>query len=119
MVKGDLIIPQSDRIMTRSRTRQSKQLKFLAPRWSLIWPADPDQFTIIPAPLKIIKVLVEELLSASGIARAMDSATKAEFDEEDSDDGDWEDDSDELDLGLGTTKQGQTSYYASSPLLAC
>ncbi|KAF1989367.1 ARM repeat-containing protein [Aulographum hederae CBS 113979] len=49
MVKGDLIIPASDRIMTRSRARQN-----------------PDQFTIVPANLKILKVLVEELLSASG-----------------------------------------------------
>jgi importin-9 len=89
MVKGDLIIPESDRILTRSRSRQN-----------------PDQFTIIPAPFKIIKVLVEELLSASGAARALDSAAIADLPEEGSDEGDWEDDDEALDLGLGSTKQG-------------
>ena len=112
MVKGDLIIPQSDRIMTRSRARSSKYSGLAAlvtaPQWAPNWPSDPDQFTIIPAPLKIIKVLVEELLSASGVARPMDPATGAELDEEESDDGEWEDDTDTLDLGLGVTKQGRT-----------
>lgn len=87
MVKGDLIVPQSDRIMTRSRARNN-----------------PDQYTVIPAPLKILKVLVEELLSASGAPCAMDAAAAAELAEEGSDDGDWEDESNVLDLGLGTTK---------------
>lgn len=86
-VKGDLIIPQSDRIMTRSRAR-----------------AQPDQYTMVPAQLKIIKVLVGELLSASG-PRTLDAGAAAELDEEDSDDGDWEDDpNDFLDLGAGMTK---------------
>ncbi|KAK0620236.1 armadillo-type protein [Immersiella caudata] len=91
-VKGDLIIPASDRIMTRSRAR-----------------LNPDQFTIIPAPLKIIKVLVEELLSASGLnaaANAASAVATAQFVDADSDDGDdaWEDEHDTLDLALGSTK---------------
>ncbi|KAI9832232.1 MAG: hypothetical protein M1826_002236 [Phylliscum demangeonii] len=49
MVKGDLIIPVSNRIMTRSRAKQT-----------------PDQFTTVSVPVKIIKVLIEELTSASG-----------------------------------------------------
>lgn len=85
-VKGDLVVTQSDRIMTRSRAR-----------------AQPDTYTTISAQLKIIKVLVEELLSGSG-PRSLDAAAAAELDEELSEDGDWEDDSDFLDLGSGMTK---------------
>lgn len=86
-VKGDLIVPTSDRIMTRSRARQN-----------------PDQYTIISAQLKIVKILVDELLSASGSARNLDAAAAAELDDDDDDeDGDWEDD-EFLDLGSGMTK---------------
>lgn len=87
LVKGDLIIPKSDRIMTRSKTK-----------------LNPDEYTIIPAPLKIVKVLIEELLSASG--RQPDihgAATNNLADEEGEDDG-WEDVQSVLDLGLGSTK---------------
>ena len=86
-VKGDLLVTQSNRIMTRSRAR-----------------AQPDQYTSVSAQLKIIKVLVEELLSGSG-PRSLDAAAAAELDEELSDDGEWEDDpADFLDLGSGMTK---------------
>ncbi|OAA57071.1 importin beta-5 [Niveomyces insectorum RCEF 264] len=87
LVKGDLIVPTSDRIMTRSRAKQSTPS--LAHDWSpenershhlvynpLQTPAitdfftvpfkDPDQYTVIPAPLKILKLLIEELISAQG-----------------------------------------------------
>ncbi|KAF2238926.1 ARM repeat-containing protein [Viridothelium virens] len=98
MVKGDLIIPQSDRIVTRSRARQN-----------------PDQFTIVPAPLKIIKVLVDELLSASGAPRGPGVDPTADFglDDDDSDDGDWEDDPDTLDLSAGATKQRKPAFLSS------
>lgn len=94
--------------MTRSQARQN-----------------PDQYTIVPAPIKIIKVLVEELLSASGNARNIDGKAASEMQssagmngrgsanngvaENDggSDEDDWEDeDGGVLDLGLGATKQG-------------
>ncbi|KAI5362746.1 putative importin-beta domain, armadillo-like helical [Septoria linicola] len=95
-VKGDLIVPKSDRIMTRSRARQQ-----------------PDQYTIIPAQLKIIKVLVEELLSASGSNQNIDAAAAAELDDDDDEDGDWEDDpNDFLDLGSGMTKSQLMAYAA-------
>ena len=85
-VKGDLIVPRSDRIMTRSRAKQT-----------------PDEYTMISAQLKIIKVLVEELLSASG-NQTLDGAA-ADLDDEDEEDGDWEDEpNDFLDLGAGMTK---------------
>jgi len=67
---------------------------------------DPDQYTIIPVPLKIIKVLIQELSFSSGEGRALDAAAAAELAEEGSDDGDWEDIPNSLDLGSPATKQG-------------
>jgi hypothetical protein len=94
-VKGDLIVPKSDRIMTRSRAKQQ-----------------PDQYTTVSAQLKIIKVLVEELPSASGTG-AIDAAAAAELDDEGSDDGDWEDDANDfLDLGSGMSKAQLMAYGA-------
>ncbi|RHZ43222.1 putative importin beta-5 subunit [Aspergillus thermomutatus] len=88
-VKGDLIIQETGRIKTRSQTRNN-----------------PDRYTTVTAPLKIIKVLVEELAAASG-SKEIDAATAAALEEEDSDDdGEWEDiPSNTLDLNLGVTKQ--------------
>lgn len=76
--------------MTRSRAR-----------------AQPDTYTTVSAQLKIIKVLVDELLSASGSRNI--NASAADLDDEDGasddDDGEWEDDgADFLDLGTGMTK---------------
>ena len=114
-VKGDLIVPASDRIVTRSRAKQST-LRFPSPSdpppitdFFTLPYKDPDQYTVVPAPLKILKVLIEELLSAQGkLATASASAAAAiaaDFDavEDDGDEG-WEDDPDTLDLGLGATK---------------
>ncbi|PGH10878.1 hypothetical protein AJ79_05238 [Helicocarpus griseus UAMH5409] len=108
-VKGELIVQDTGRIKTRSRAR-----------------ADPDQYTIVPAPLKIVKVLAEELVSATG-NREMDAAAAgaaagtAGLDDVDSDDenDDWEDipsgggvrgGGQVLDLGLGITKQELMGY---------
>lgn len=75
-VKGDLIVPTSDRIMTRSRAKQSTHPSSYHAHTPLVplpitdfftVPVkDPDQYTIIPAPLKILKLLIEELTSAQG-----------------------------------------------------
>ncbi|KAI1336579.1 armadillo-type protein [Xylariaceae sp. FL0016] len=101
IVKGDLIMPTSDRIMTRSRTKKN-----------------PDQFTTIPAPLKILKVLIEELLSASGAGGAANAAAAAAaaFADEENDDDGWEDDPDAVDLNLGSTKQDLMGYLEASNL---
>ncbi|KAJ8121138.1 hypothetical protein ONZ43_g2334 [Nemania bipapillata] len=101
MVRGDLIIPASDRIMTRSRAKQN-----------------PDQYTVIPAPLKILKVLIEELLSASGLTSASTAAAvaAAEFADEDNDDDGWEDDPDTIDLSLGSTKADLMGYLDDSSM---
>lgn len=73
---------------------------------------DPDQFTIIPAPLKIVKVLIEELISASGhqSAAAAVAAAQAEFADEEGENDDWEDLPNTLDLGLGATKADLMAY---------
>lgn len=78
----------------------------------------PDQYTIIPATLKIIKVLIEELLSASGATAASSTAAAAataaaQFDDGDKDDDGWEDD-DTLDLSLGTTKEDLMNYLSGA-----
>lgn len=92
-VKGDLIIQDTGRIKTRSQARKN-----------------PDQYTMVPAPLKIIKVLVEELASATG-NKEIDAATAAALEEAGSDDDEWEDiPSNTLDLSLGVTKQDLMSY---------
>jgi importin-9 len=60
--------------------------------------------------LKIIKVLIEELLSASGIQNAATAAAAAEFADEEGDDDGWEDVPSTLDLGLGITKAELMTY---------
>ena len=86
---------KTDRIMTRSRARQQ-----------------PDRYTTISAQLKIIKVLVEELLSASSSNRPLNAADAADLDDDDEDDdGEWEDDGQGfLDLGAGMTKSQLMAY---------
>lgn len=86
--------------MTRSRARQN-----------------PDTYTMIPAPLKIVKVLVEELLSAAGVRQtALDAAAAAELEEEESDDDDWEDEGNGfLDLGSGMTKEQLMAFADDGP----
>lgn len=76
---------------------------------------DPDQYTAVPAPLKIVKLLIDELLSASGVRAAASAAaaaiSNADFDNDDDDDEDgWEDDDDTLDLGFAATKGDLMSF---------
>src|SRR5205085_7704464 len=97
-VKGDLIQENTGRIKTRSQAR-----------------LNPDKWTIIPANLKILKILVEEISSANTNRYADPAAAAAVLDSEGSDDGDeWEDvgnnGSRVLDLGLGVTKQQLMAY---------
>ncbi|KAF2638075.1 ARM repeat-containing protein [Massarina eburnea CBS 473.64] len=93
-VKGDLIPNTDGRIMTRSRARQN-------------------QYTFVPAPLKILKVLIVELQSASGGTRQELDAALAADAEENLDDDDWEDEPNPfLDLGSGFSKEQLMSYAA-------
>ena len=101
-MKGDLIMPQSSRIITRSRAKQT-----------------PTEYTKVDANLKIIKILIEELPSprdGPGPSRSITSnaATNGGDGDDDSgseDDGEWEDDdNDFLDLGSGMTKADLMAY---------
>lgn len=127
-VKGDLIVGADDgMIKTRSRAKKSMSKHgFFVPTTAAVLDrlckqyasemetngptkrTDPDKYTIIPATLKIVKVLIEELLSASGARAAASAASaavaSAEFDDEDNEEEGWEDDDDTLDLSLGATK---------------
>lgn len=117
------------RIKTRSRARQSTYselleltstsplLERLHKQYSLSTdpeprPLDPDQYTIIPAPLKIVKLLLDEHLSAAGqnaAANAASAAIAAAVEEGDDEEG-WEDEDDTLDLGAAAVKNDLMSY---------
>jgi importin-9 len=134
-VKGELIVNNDDgQIKTRSRAKQSMStpLEDVPTTQSVLdrlyadyiqedqvandttHETDPDQYTFIPSPLKIVKVLIEELVSASGARAAANAASMAvaaaQFDDDENDDEGWEDDDDTLDLSLGTTKADLMSF---------
>lgn len=72
---------------------------------------DPDQYTIIPSTLKILKYLVAELASASG--NGIDAATAADLAEEGSNDDDWEDEPNPfLDLNSSFSKEQLMAFAA-------
>ncbi|CAG8724195.1 12376_t:CDS:2, partial [Ambispora leptoticha] len=78
-VRGDLIISNSTRIMTRSQTRQN-----------------PDKYTSIPATEKIIKLLFSDLQNAIEVDNLKKPENEYQEDEEEAvdssdDDGEWED----------------------------
>ena len=89
--KGDLLIQNTSRIKTRSQAKK-----------------DPDQYSIIPVPLKLTKVLVQELSLPSpttpGLHMRKDSKIISPAD---SDDDEWEDEPTVLDLGAPGTRQGE------------
>ena len=71
---------------------------------------EPDQFPSVPANVKILKVLVEELHSAAGSGQELDfTAIDALQDDESGDDEEWEDDPDILDFP-GVTKKGKLRF---------
>ncbi|GAM85354.1 hypothetical protein ANO11243_033610 [Dothideomycetidae sp. 11243] len=101
-VKGDLIVSQTSRIITRSRAKQN-----------------PMQYTTVNANLKIVKTLVDELLAplnpsdlaSKGGGGAGFTADDDDEDNEDGEDDEWEDDPhDFLDLGAGMTKADLMAY---------
>ena len=91
--KGDLVVQDSTRIKTRSQAKR-----------------EPDQFSVIPVPLKLTKVLVQELALPSpttpGFSHGLGKKAK-EGSPSDEDDDEWEDEPTVLDLGSPTTRQGQ------------
>jgi hypothetical protein len=110
-VKGELIPNTDGRIMTRSRARTSTSFKHKHCSTQLTHPTDPDRWTIVPATLKILKVLIVELQSATGAP--LDANAAAELAEEGSDDGSWEDEPNPfVDLGSGFTKEQLMAFAA-------
>ena len=69
----------------------------------------------MPATLKIVKVLIEELQAAGGNQPQLTQAEIEKLDEAESDDGDWEDDPDTLDLGLNSTKAELMAFAEEEP----
>jgi hypothetical protein len=81
-------------------------------RTSLTFSLDPDQWTIVPATLKILKVLIVELQSASG-PNLEESAAAELAEDEGSDDGEWEDETNPfVDLGSGFSKEQLMAFAA-------
>jgi importin-9 len=97
-VKGDLVVDNTGRIKTRSQAK-----------------LNPDQYRTIPADLKILKILVEELSSAATNKYQNPADAAAALDSDGSEDGDdWEDvgagAGGTLDLGSGLTKSQLMAY---------
>lgn len=95
-VKGDLVVENTGRIKTRSQAK-----------------LNPDRYTTIPANLKILKILVDELSSAASNKYQTPADAAAALDSEGSEDGDdWEDvgAGGTLDLGSGLTKSQLMAY---------
>ena len=72
---------------------------------------------MVPASLKIVKLLVDELLQAAGGQPHLEPGKASDLvDGGDSDDEEWEDDgpNDFLDLGLGSTKERTSSFMLLS-----
>lgn len=88
--KGDLIIQNTTRIKTRSQAKK-----------------EPDQYSSIPVPLKLTKVLIQELsvlsptVTTPGLSNGRFNKSSSA-----SDDDEWEDEPTVLDLGAPTTRQG-------------
>lgn len=95
IVPGDLIVPTSDRIMTRSRAKQT-----------------PDQFTMIPVPLKIIKLLIQELGPSVGeTARLYGEQQQQQADDGNSDDEGWDDVNESINIP-GMSREGGLQYHS-------
>lgn len=87
-VQGDLIVPNSTRIKTRSQAKR-----------------EPDQWTLVTVPLKLVKVLIQELAivnSPTTLGRGLGTLNEASDDEDDG----WEDEPPLLDLGTAQTRSG-------------
>ena len=89
-VQGDLIVQDTGRIKTRSRAKQ-----------------EPDQYTVINVPLKLLKVLIQELVHSTSPIRPGQNIAA---DDGSDDDDEWEDEPNVLDLGAPSTRSGKVSF---------
>ena len=89
--KGDLVIQNTSRIKTRSQAKK-----------------EPDNYSVIPVPLKLTKVLIQELslgsptVTTPGLSNGRFNKSASASDDE------WEDEPTVLDLGAPSTRQGQS-----------
>ena len=96
LVKGDLIVQNTSRIKTRSQAKK-----------------EPDQYSMIPVSLKLVKVLIQELANPNTPSPIKNGIAAGDHDTDDEDD-EWEDEP-VLDLGAPTTRQG--GYIRASTCL--
>ena len=85
--KGDLLVDNTSRIKTRSQAKKQ-----------------PDQYSVVPVPLKLTKVLVQEIVTtpqSAGFGLRKQSIAHTQG----SDDDDWEDEPAILDLATSGTRQ--------------
>ena len=87
-VQGDLIVPNTSRIKTRSQAKR-----------------EPDQWTVVAVPLKLVKVLIQELAIASSPTTLGHTLGTRNGVSDDEDDG-WEDEPPVIDLGSLQTRSG-------------
>lgn len=87
-VQGDLIVEHTTRIKTRSQAKKT-----------------PDQYSVITVPLKLIKVLIQELANPmSPNTPGISFGTRHSISDEDEDE--WEEEPNVLDLGSPRTREG-------------
>lgn len=90
-VQGDLVAQNSTRIKTRSQSKR-----------------EPDQYSTITVPLKLVKVLVQELVASSPTGSTFKGAKfSTDGHASDDDDDEWEDESNILDLASPSTRSGK------------
>lgn len=92
-VQGDLIVPNTTRIKTRSQAKR-----------------EPDQWTVITVPLKLVKVLIQELVISSSPTTTGRTLVGTRNEASDDEDDGWEDEPPVLDLGLAQTRSGGWSH---------
>ena len=88
LVKGDLIVQNTSRIKTRSQAKK-----------------EPDQYSMIPVSLKLVKVLIQEFANPNTPSPVKNGFPSGADHDTDDEDDEWEDEP-VLDLGAPTTRQG-------------
>ena len=100
-VKGDLIIEDTGRIKTRSQAKRN-----------------PDRYTTVPADIKILKLLIDEL-STAVISRFDNLGTAGGLEESvgdaDGEDNEWEDEPAAIDLSSKEVREELMAWGAGSP----
>ena len=98
--KGDLVVPNTSRIKTRSQAKK-----------------EPDQYSVIPVPLKLTKVLIQELSQLSPRSPGLSLHKGFGNDGSDDEEDEWEDEPTIMDLAAPHTRQGQ--YHEGRARIEC